>query len=153
MSEEKKNSVDFNEKCNRWSKDGLNEINLAFTFVITLLNDANLWWHQLLVKWSKAIINYRHHLVSTDGNRIIHRRIFGLLVFQGPLSFLHIPYSFKAFSRWCADCMQAILMNFYLLSSVSLNIRTMFRCKLWRQSFFECIGPRFAGAKISLCSE
>lgn len=43
MSEEKKNSVDFNEKCNRWSKDGLNEINLAFTFVITLLNDANLW--------------------------------------------------------------------------------------------------------------
>lgn len=106
-----------------------------------------------LVKWSKAIINYRHHLVSTDGNRIIHRRVFGLLVFQGPLSFLNIPYSFEAFSRWCADCMQAILMNFYLLSSASLNIRTMFRCKLWRQSFFECIGPRFAGAKISLCSE
>lgn len=54
-----------------------------------------------LVKWSKAIINYRHHLVSTDGNRIINRRIFGLLVFQGPLSFLNIfLWSIQPLMRW-----------------------------------------------------
>lgn len=41
----------------------------------------------------------------------------------------------------------------YLLSSASLNMRTMLRCKLWRQSFLECIGARFGVAKISFTSK
>lgn len=41
---------------------------------------------------------------------------------------------------------------FYLLLSTSLNICEIFLCRLWRQSFFECIWARFAVANISLIS-
>lgn len=41
---------------------------------------------------------------------------------------------------------------YYLLSSTSLNMRTMFRCKLWRESFFGCIAMCFVVANTSLTS-
>lgn len=43
----------------------------------------------------------------------------------------------------------------YLLRSISLsllNIREIFRCRLWRQSFFECMDERFAMANVSFAS-
>lgn len=48
-----------------------------------------------------------------------------------------------------SNCVQ---INCYLLSSASLNIRMILRCKLWRQSFFECIWKRFGAAKMSFTS-
>lgn len=42
---------------------------------------------------------------------------------------------------------------YYLLSSTSLNIRTMFRCKLWRESLFGCIVMCFVVANTSLTSK